>query len=104
MLWREAEKVDTNELLTLAGVFVGGVIAGLVGYLRPKRQASSMQDSVVTGVGLELGNRAQTEMVIAALHRIAAAIENKNQASLEDLLKGIHEDIEEMKAGRRPRG
>lgn len=92
--------VDLNEVVTLIGVFAGTALAAYFGYFRqpkPPRQ----QDSVLTGVGLELGNRQQLDMLIVAVNRVADAIEAKNQASLEDLLQDIKNDMEAMKPPRR---
>ena len=62
--------VEPNDLLTLAGVFVGGIIMGIVGYLRSKPAARTDH---IKSIGVEFGNREQSERQIEVLVRIASA-------------------------------
>lgn len=95
--------MDINELTTQAGVltgaFIAAVLAGIIGYFG-KRKPLARTDPVLTGVGLELGNRQQVDQIITELKRIADILENKRQAGLEGMLKAIQDDMEEIKAKR----
>ena len=51
-------------------------------------------------LGVELGDRKQTDMLIAGINRIGDILENKRQAGLEEMLKQIKEDMEELKSER----
>lgn len=72
------------------------IILGAIGkYLSSLKAKQS--DPVLGGVGLELGNRAQIDMLIAAINRIGDILENKKQAGLEEMLKEIRDDMDAMK-------
>jgi hypothetical protein len=67
---------DANWLSAAAG-FIGIVLATIVSYFmrKPTEQPAPIKEAVVTGVGLELGNRAQMDMLIGVNVRIADALE-----------------------------
>lgn len=86
--------MSINEILTYAGVFVGGIILVLAGY----KQKPKEQNTVVAGVGLELGNRAQMDMLITEVKRCAdslAVLADRKQAAIEDRLDEVLERLEE---------
>lgn len=105
----EAEGGNLAEYFTLAGVFVGGIFAALVGYRkRPERPTS---DVAVASVGLELGNKLQMEDLIKAVNRVGDILENKKQAGIErklgellDRMNEIEEDLHREEKDTRRRG
>ena len=83
-----AKIVELNDFLTLAGVFVGGVIAGLIGYFRPKKQAVRSSDPVLTGVGMAFGEHDQMERLVGQVKRIAESLDvlaDRRTDELEDI-------------------
>lgn len=94
--------MDTNEIMTLAGVFVGGIFIALLGYIR-KPSTAAAQDPIVASVGLEFGNRMQMDDLIKEVARIGDILEGKKQAGIEADLKEILErlDAHEEREGRR---
>lgn len=90
----EAEASSLFEYVTLAGVFVGGILAALVGYRRrPERPAAEV---AVASVGLELGNKLQMDDLIKAVNRLGDILENKKQAGMEKKLDELLERMEEI--------
>ena len=87
------EQVEQAELWTNLGVVATGIIGMLAGYFA-KRTSKPITDPVVAGVGFELGNRMQTEQLIAALNRIGDILEGKEQAKIEGDLKEILERLD----------
>lgn len=87
-------EVDINEALTFAGIFVGGLIAGLMGYYRTKKPGGGTRDSVLTSVGVELGSKFQMDEVIKALNRIADAIEGKRTTGMENMLRDLLQRVD----------
>jgi hypothetical protein len=95
--------VSVNEILTYLGVFVGGVILTFAGYA--KKPKPPEHDAVVSGVGLELGNRHQMEMLIGETKRCAdylsiisaslAVIADRKQAAMEEKLDELLEQMRE---------
>ena len=87
-----------NDTLKSAAAFIAFVLAGLWAYFRvPNRPAPS---PVLTGVGLELGSREQTERLIEQVKRIADVLEDKNQAKIEDKLEDLAEKVDAALKGR----
>jgi hypothetical protein len=106
--------VDKSEILTNLGILVAGIFAGLIAYFGKKPAVSPQtSDAVVTSVGLELGNRLQTDQVIAELKRIGdslAVLADRKQASTEAKLDRVLQELAEAeerdleaKARRAPR-
>jgi hypothetical protein len=91
---RGEKPVSLNEIDTYAGVVVGGIILVLLGY----KQKPKEPDSVVASVGLELGNRAQMDMLITEVKRCADSLgilADRKQAAIEDRLDEVLERLEE---------
>jgi len=91
--------VDQNELITLAGVFFGGLLAGAVGYFK-KQKPVGAQTAVLTGVGMELGNKEQIERLIHAVEKIAKAIHDEEQDEFKLKMEHLLEALE--RAEQRP--
>jgi hypothetical protein len=88
--------VSINEILTYLGVFVGGVMLTLAGY--GKKPKPPEQESVVAGIGMELGNRMQTDQIIHELKRIAdslAAISDRREAARDEMMREMLERLED---------
>lgn len=87
-------------VVTLAGVFVGGLIMGIRGY-RPQSapQQPARFDPVLTGIGLEQGSHHQMEALTAEVAGIRRAIEtlieqgeDRRQAEILTTLKAIQSE------------
>jgi hypothetical protein len=88
--------VSINEILTYLGVFVGGVMLTLAGY--GKKPKPPEQESVVAGIGMELGNRMQTDQIIHELKRIAdslEAISDRREAARDEMMREMLERLED---------
>ena len=99
--------VETNEIVTYAGVFFGGIVTALIGYFRKRPPASTVGTAAIAGIGIELGNRVQIDALIAEVKRCAdslAILADRKQASFEDKLDRILEDLEEKEREERRRG
>jgi glutamate dehydrogenase/leucine dehydrogenase len=95
------DSINLHDFFTYAGVFVGGIVLALAGYR--KKPKPSEPETVVTGIGVELGNRHQTDQLIAIGLRIAVSLEmlaDKKQAGMEAKIDRILEDLEERERGR----
>jgi hypothetical protein len=93
-----ADISSSNELVTLAGVFVGTAVAALIAYLK-KPVPKPEPNAIVTGIGLELGNRLQLDEMNMQLRRIADAAEilaDRKQAELSETLKELVEKVEDL--------
>jgi len=86
--------------LWIAGLYGLILLLAAVGqYLnRPKQGGKSAP--VLGGVGLELGNRAQMDMLIAAINRIGDIMENKRQTEMEETLEELVTRVDAMMAKR----
>lgn len=91
--------MDWNNALTLAGVFIGAATAAYVGY--SKKWPNKQEHQVLTSVGIELGNREQTERLIEhtkrladGVERIGDVLEDKNQARIQDTLEELGEKVD----------
>jgi len=86
----------TPELLG-TGAVGAVVILGAVGnYLLSLRRAPRSMDSVLTGIGLAFGDKEQSERVISALVRIAAAVESmadRDRADMKQMLEDLGEEV-----------
>lgn len=85
--------VDQNELITLAGVFFGGLIAGALSYLKKPKPTMS-QDPVLAGIGMELGNKAQMKELIDAVKGIEKAIRDEKQDEMEDKMDALLAELQ----------
>lgn len=90
----------TPELLA-SGVVGVIVVLGAIGQYLRTFKAKPPQDPVLAGVGIELGNREQTERVIAQLKRIADALTEKNASDISDRLEDLAEKVDEALSHRR---
>ncbi|HTV67501.1 MAG TPA: hypothetical protein VMF90_03095 [Rhizobiaceae bacterium] len=91
---------------TNLGILLAAVVAGLAGYYGPRlRQppAPVKIDPVVAGIGLELGNRQQLDLLIQAVNRVADVLDGKKTAGIEETLKEILERMEAVESRQRPR-
>jgi len=86
--------------LWIAGLYGLILLLAAVGqYLnRPKQTAKP--DPVLGGVGLELGNRAQLDLLITQVKRIADIMENKRQTEMEETLEELVAKVDAMMAKR----
>lgn len=88
--WRGGKVVDWNNFLTLAGVFVGAAIAAYVGY--SKKWAAKPEHTMLTSVGIELGNREQAERLIGEVHGCRLALEalaDKRVDEMEEMHRSL---------------
>lgn len=105
---RKAEaQVDKIEILTNVGVVLAGIFAGLIAY-GTKKPPKTSSDSLVTSIGAELGNRFQTDLLIAEVKRCADSLavlaDRKREATeekLEEILERLDEREEREKEARR---
>lgn len=103
--------MDVNEILTYLGVLLGGIILTLAGYAKKPKQ--SEPDMVVTGVGVELGNRMQVDQLIGETKRCAdylssisasmAVLADQKQAAMEDKVDEIKILMERLAEKERQR-
>ena len=105
--WRGGRAVDWTNAITLAGVFIGAATAAYVGYSK-RWPAGKPENPVLTGIGFELGNREQTERLIAEVHGCRAALEilaDRRTEEMEDMHKALLErlDRREEQEAQRPR-
>ncbi|ASS56903.1 hypothetical protein [Rhizobium leguminosarum] len=90
--------MDTHDIITYAGVFFGGIVIALVGYLRKKPSPPAVGDATLAGIGIELGNRVQVDALIEEVRRCADSLEvlaDRKQAGFEAKLDRLIEDLEE---------
>ena len=97
----------TPELLGTAAVGAIVVVGAIGNYLRGLK--ARPQDPVLTGIGIELGNREQTERLISVQTRIAVAMEtmaDKRTTEMEDIHRELLERLdrreEQEESRRRP--
>jgi hypothetical protein len=86
---------DTDSLKS-AAAFIAFVLAGLWAYFRPPRRQPS-PNPVLTGVGIELGNREQTERLIGEVHGCRVALEvlaDRRTEEMEDMHKALLERLD----------
>lgn len=104
MVMQEAEaQVDKIEILTNIGVVLAGIFAGFFAYAT-KKPPSAVSDPVIAGVGLELGNRAQTDQLISEVRRCAdslAVLADRKTEEIDESLKEILERLDREERDRR---
>ncbi|RFB95239.1 hypothetical protein B5K11_09835 [Rhizobium leguminosarum bv. trifolii] len=100
--------METHDIVTYAGVFFGGIVTALIGYFRKRpMSAPAVANAAIAGIGMELGNRAQIDALISEVKRCAdslAILADRKQASFEDKLNRLIEDLEEKEREDRRRG
>lgn len=87
---------SSNEFLAAAAFFVGTVIATVISYL-VKKPPAVQHDAIVAGVGIEFGNRMQTDQLINELKRIAdsmSVLADRKEAARDDILGEILERLD----------
>ena len=79
--------IEAGPLAWLAyiGVLIGGVLLGMRGY-RTLPQAVTTPDVAMRTIGMEIGNRQQTDELIAEVRRIGDILEAKKQSETDDKL------------------
>jgi hypothetical protein len=99
----------TPEVLATGAVGLVVVIGAIGQYLKSLKTTPQSQSSVLQGVGIELGNREQTERLIGIQTRIAVALESladKRTSEMEEIQRKLLERLdrreEQEEAGRRP--
>lgn len=97
---KAGQKVETAEIVTNLGILIGAVFAGIFTYNRTTKPSSPTvtTDAVVAGVGVELGNRHQTEQLIAEVRRCADCLEilaDRKREETEEKLDEILERLDE---------
>lgn len=88
-----------NETLRNAATFIIFMFAGLWAYFRSPKQSPPTQSPVLTGVGMEFGNREQTERLIAAVNRVADEIANRKTDEMTDTMKELLERLRRKEGG-----
>ena len=95
------------EFWTNVGVVLAATVAALAGYFSRTifgvSSSSPKADPVLTGIGVELGNRQQIGDLVTAVNRVADAIEGKKQASIEGKIDDILDRIDEAERLQRRR-
>lgn len=87
--------MDWNNALTLAGVFIGAATAAYVGY--SKKWTTKIDHPVLAGVGIELGNREQTERLIGEVRGMRVALEilaDRRTEEMEEMHKALLERLD----------
>lgn len=103
----------TPELLGTAGVGAVVLIGAIGNYLRSLREKPRASDPVIAGIGLAFGDREQSERMISALTRMAAAMEilaDRRTDEMADIQKALLERLDaqerreeqEQERSRRP--
>lgn len=86
---------SATDIVTLAGVFVGGVLAAWIGY-KQKPPPPTNQAAVMAGVGFELGSREQMAALTSEVKRIADALNDKNAEGISDRLDELAKRLDEQ--------
>jgi hypothetical protein len=95
--------VPSNEVLASAAFFIASVLAALYSYIRKPPPAPPTTSAVITGIGGELGNRQQMDMLIHEVRRIADAAEklvDQKQISMREKMDELLERLEEAEKSR----
>ena len=85
-----------------AGVLIAAAVAALAGYYGPRvfgKSPPAKVDPVLSGIALALGDKEQSERIIATLERIARALE----AIADKRQNDMQETLEELVASIKPR-
>lgn len=95
------------DILTNLGYVLGGIFAVMIAYHTKKPPAATVQqDPILAGVGLEFGNRLQSDAMVAELKRIAdylAVLADRKQAGIDAKLDRILQEMEEREEEARRR-
>ncbi len=92
-----AEAASPDVWVNVGGV-IAAVIFGVAGYFEPKllNKTPAKVGPVIAGIGLALGDREQSERLIEAAQRCAAALEqlaDKRQSEIDEKLQELLERI-----------
>ncbi len=88
-----------NETLKNAAAFIAFLLAGLWAYFRSPKPQPPVASPVLAGVGMELGNREQTERLIAAINRVADEIANRKTDEMTDTMNELLERLRRKEGG-----
>lgn len=103
-------RVPDTDTLKSAAAFMAFVLAGLWAYFSQQKRPSPA-NPVLAGVGLELGNREQTERLISEVHGCRLALEvlaDRRTEEMEDIHRELlarldrKEEQEEQRPRRQP--
>src|SRR5689334_22399276 len=96
---KAGRKVDQAEIITNVGILIGAFFAGLFTYNRTRKPANPAvtADAVVAGVGVELGNRFQTDQLIAEVRRCADCLEVLADRKREEAEEKLDEILERLR-------
>lgn len=95
---------NAEDWVVATASFIGIVVASAIMYIvkKPASAIPPIKDSVMTSVGLELGNRMQVDQLIAEQKRLADGVwalvhvlSDKNQAAIKDKLDDLMERLED---------
>jgi hypothetical protein len=87
--------MDWTNAITLVGVFIGAATAAYVGY--SKRWPAKPESPMLTAIGVELGNREQTERLISEVHGCRVALEvlaDRRTEEFQDMHKELLERLD----------
>jgi hypothetical protein len=98
--WR---KMDIPAEAWIAGAYGGIILLAALGRYLTLPKHAAKHDPVLASVGLELGNREQTERLIGEVHGCRLALEVLADRRTEELTEMHRELLEEMKAQERRR-
>lgn len=93
--------MDKTEIWTNIGVVIAGLLGIVAGYFGKRKDnvaRPESSDAIVAGVGVEFGNRLQTDQIIQELKRCAdalAILADRKQATAEAKLDRILQEMAE---------
>lgn len=90
--------MEFNEIVTSAAVFAGTALAAYFGYFR--KVTPPPVDPVITGVGMELGNRQQMDMLITEVRGCRMALEAIADRKRSEMQETLEDIVERLKAPR----
>lgn len=97
---------DTPDVWANLGILLAAAVAALAGYFGPRvfrKTPAPKTDPVLTGIGLALGDKEQSERMVECLDRIARALEaiaDKRQTEMQDTMEEILERLSDKEKRR----